>query len=267
MIVTNAGELILLDWALRSAGGSMQLRLFKNDVVIDADTVFGDLTECDFTGYAARPLARANWSSPITNGTGQAEIAYADQLFSFGSGQDVHGYFVTDSGNNLIMAHKYPAALSKVGGDSLLLQPRIRLNSLPASPSMVTNAGELILLDWIFKSTGADTRLKLYSNDYTPVAGSTPGDFTEANFTGYAAKNLVRGSWNAPSTNVQLAAEIAYSAVQTWTPTSNQTIYGYYVTNVAGDTVLYARKFVTPVSVTNGVDYSLQPYFDLRSAV
>ncbi len=81
----------------------------------------------------------------------------------------------------------------------------------------VPNEGEKLLMQWALKdSTGMpdlnamglerqhsmpDLKLRLFSNDYTPVDTSDSTDFTEAAFTGYAATTLNRSGWDDATTN------------------------------------------------------------------
>ena len=65
---------------------------------------------------------------------------------------------------------------------------------------ITTDEGELELLDKMLKdalNTDESYTLKLFKNDYTPVAASTEVSFTEAAFTDYAAKALTRAGWGA----------------------------------------------------------------------
>lgn len=125
---------------------------------------------------------------------------------------------------------------------------------------VVTNAGELLLLKWAFKATTTpeNLELRLYTNDYTPIATSVSSDFTEATFTNYAAKLLSRGNWQDPSTSDGKAV-ITYSVAEIWVAGSSETIQGYYITGETSGTVLYAEKFTSSVALTSGVGISIQP--------
>lgn len=264
MIVVNAGEQTILDWALRSAGGALTLRLFKNNVTPTPTSVAGDFTEADFTGYTAKTLARASYGAPATNGSGEAEISYADQTFSFGSAQTIYGYYLTDPSNALVAAHDFANPRNQNANSSFILQPKFRLRQLSSGSVVVTNVGELELLDWILKSAGENTVLRLYTNNYTPDATSVVGDFTEASFGGYAAQTLTRASWNAPYDDGGIGT-MQYGSVTSWTPTTTQTIRGFYVTNTANTKVLWAQKYALDEQATSGEDYELQAIFTARS--
>lgn len=93
--------------------------------------------------------------------------------------------------------------------------------------------------------------LKLFKNNYTPVETSVAGDFTEAAFTGYAAKNLNPATWvvteGAPS-------EAAYP-VQTFTSSAAQTaenVYGYYLVRATSGRIAHAERFTDgPYPISN----------------
>lgn len=129
------------------------------------------------------------------------------------------------------------------------------------STLVVANEGELVLLGWTLRDTSVtdDIKLKLFRTDVTPSATSTVASFTEANFTDYTEKTLSRGSWGAPTT-VSGKASSTY-ADQSWTAGSAQTIYGYYVTNDAEDTLLWAEKFDTARSLGIGDTLVITPKF------
>ena len=106
---------------------------------------------------------------------------------------------------------------------------------------LVPDVGEVLLLSYALnKVAQGDVKLRLYTNDYTPVEGSVVGDFTEATAAGYAAITLTGASWTiATATGVTTATY----AQQTFTLTAASTDYGYYVTNNAGTQVLWAERF------------------------
>lgn len=130
---------------------------------------------------------------------------------------------------------------------------------------MTCNSGELKLLDWMLKETSVSTNLllKLYKNDVTPSASSVAGDFTEADFTGYAVKTLGRAGWSAAST-VSGKAETSRSA-ESYTAGSSQTIYGYYVVSGADGSLLWAEKFNSARQLSSSDVLSVTPRFTLNS--
>lgn len=125
---------------------------------------------------------------------------------------------------------------------------------------VVANVGENLLMTWAVKSTTTPENwtLKLYTNNYTPVAASTAGNFTECAVSGYSAKTLTRGSWGDPTTNGSGKAEMAYAA-QTFSFTGSGTIYGYYVVSATAGTLIFAELFSSARSVASGDSLTITP--------
>jgi hypothetical protein len=97
-------------------------------------------------------------------------------------------------------------------------------------------------------------KIHLYKTNVTPTTSSVVGDFTEADFPGYAAQDVI--TWGAASVAGHVATITAASNTFTRSTTgAAQNIYGYYVTNAAG-TVLYWAELdpAAPRIVTNAGD-------------
>lgn len=95
--------------------------------------------------------------------------------------------------------------------------------------------------------------LRLFKNNHTPAVTDTNGNYTEANFSGYAAFAL--STWNAAFVNADGKGEIdatPHSFVHNGGATAN-TIYGAYVTD-DGDNVVYAERFSAPISMSANGD-------------
>lgn len=136
-------------------------------------------------------------------------------------------------------------------------------------PLVVPDAGELRLLNVMLKlalSTNENQILKLFRSDSTPSAASAPGSFTEANFTGYAARTLTRATWNNAVT-VSNKAEASYgSTPQSWTcGTTGNTIFGYWVEGSTSATCLWAERFSTSRVLASGDVLNITPKFTLSS--
>ena len=135
-------------------------------------------------------------------------------------------------------------------------------------PLVVPTEGEIQLLQKLLQLT-ADTEtyiLHLYQNLYAPVPATTATNFTEANFTGYAAVTLNRTDWATPTLN---GSNIAQSQVaqQSWTcGATGNTIYGYYVMGATSGKVLWAEEFGTARVLAVGDILNLTPVFTLQSA-
>lgn len=134
------------------------------------------------------------------------------------------------------------------------------------SQVVVPNIGKKNVLKHIVGIVGGGlTTLRLFRNDITPGPGTVIGDFTEANFSGYA---------NGALANAAVAAALDGSnrAVASWdqiTFTKNgatgNTIYGYYVTDGGGD-LCFAERFDGPIPMTvDGAFIQLTPKFTFKS--
>ena len=106
---------------------------------------------------------------------------------------------------------------------------------------LVPDVGEVLLLSYALNKTEpTEVKLRLFTNNYTPVEGSVVANFTEATAAGYAAIVLAGASWTiASSAGVTTAAY----AQQTFTLTAASTNYGYYITNNDGSQVLWAERY------------------------
>jgi hypothetical protein len=107
---------------------------------------------------------------------------------------------------------------------------------------VLPDVGEVIFLTRIL--TAENSRLHLYSNNYTPVEGSVIGGFTELVASGYANIALTgtvsSGTWAIATVSGTSAASYPQ---QTYTLTASGTAYGYYLTNNANDALLLAELF------------------------
>lgn len=110
---------------------------------------------------------------------------------------------------------------------------------------VVPDAAELALLNRIF--TGDET-MHLFVNDITPGAATVLGDFTECTCTGYAAEAMVSESYTVHTVGDNGQADyVQIDFVMSDNGDPDETIYGYYVTNDAGDTLLFAERFSSSV--------------------
>jgi hypothetical protein len=117
---------------------------------------------------------------------------------------------------------------------------------------VVPDVGEVELLSRMLnKSTPDDVVLHLYTNNKTPAEGDVVGDYTESTGAGYGAITLTGTTWGVSTTAGTTTASYAQ---QTFTYTgADPNIYGYYVTNTAGTTLLWAEIFSDgPYSIPSG---------------
>jgi len=129
---------------------------------------------------------------------------------------------------------------------------------------VIPNEGKPLLLGWLFRDDGTgleDFILDLYSNDYTPVDGSTGASFTAATFGGYAQLDILRSEFDAPAV-VANVAEIVRTPPPAWTQTSgaDQIVYGWYLRGVDSGEVVAAQRFDTPRTMSVGATETLDPF-------
>ena len=118
---------------------------------------------------------------------------------------------------------------------------------------VLCNEGEKILLEAALGKVAAGAlKLKLYTNDYTPVHTSVVADFTEMGAVqAYAEKTLATATWIAgvAGTGVGSAASNKASITypqQTFTADGTggaQTAYGYFITDNAETSLIGGERF------------------------
>jgi len=135
-------------------------------------------------------------------------------------------------------------------------------------PLAVPNAGEVRLLEIIVgKSTLAagELVLHLYVNQVDLTDESfTEASFTEASASGYASVTLTGSNWTAstdPGTGVSTAV---YASNVTFQFSVGEDVYGYYITNNAGE-ILWAEQFPSaPFALpSTGGEISIKPQVQL----
>lgn len=111
--------------------------------------------------------------------------------------------------------------------------------------------------------------MRLYSNDYTPVAGSTAAAFTQVSGGGYAAKSLTFANWTITAGD---PSQAVYASTQEWDFTgvtdAPATIYGYYVVRVSDGELQWAERFPSgnvPFVPINGSIIKVLPKFTAQS--
>lgn len=131
---------------------------------------------------------------------------------------------------------------------------------------VVPNTGEQVLLDAATGKTAATTlTLRLFSNNYTPIAGTVAANVTEVAGGGYAGIALTAASWTTTPGSPTSSAYPEQTFTFTGATDAPGTIYGYYVTNAAG-TLLWAERLAasfTPAS--SGDTVKVTPTLTLAS--
>jgi len=111
---------------------------------------------------------------------------------------------------------------------------------------IVPNDGEDSLIDMMLEdAAGNNQEVHLYTAG-TAGETATVGTFTEATFTGYALITLTRATWGAPSGGTK-----AYPQ-QSWSPTSSETVTGYWVEEETAGGILWCEEFAVARALANG---------------
>lgn len=131
---------------------------------------------------------------------------------------------------------------------------------------IVPNVGKKDLLGVMSgASIAVPTSFRLYQNDLTPGPATVIGDFTVANFTGYA-NGVLAGVAVAGALDGSNRAVVTWNALTfTKNGATGNTIYGYYVTTGAGN-LLWAERFDGAIPMTvNGAFIQITPRFTFKS--
>jgi hypothetical protein len=109
---------------------------------------------------------------------------------------------------------------------------------------VIFNQGKALIVEAIINKTAPQNLiLRLFQNNYTPLAGDTEAQLTEASFTGYAAITLTGSSWGAASVANPAVASFAQQTFTSSADQATQNLYGYYVTQAASGKAVWAERF------------------------
>ena len=131
---------------------------------------------------------------------------------------------------------------------------------------LVPDVGECEILDCAFKDASPEAlTLRLYSNNYDCVEGSTAGNFTECSGSGYGAKSLSRAGWNSATTTTGTSS-IVYGTAQTFNWTGAITVVGYYIVGTTSGTLYWAERLYAGAgqAFANGDSLTITPKIQLE---
>lgn len=116
--------------------------------------------------------------------------------------------------------------------------------------------GETITLEALVNKTAPQNLvLKLFKNDVTPAESDTEATYTEANFTGYAAKTLTGSSWSSAVAGAPSSIAFAQQTFTSSAGSQNQSVYGYYLVQATSGKAVGAERFSDgPYVITNNGD-------------
>ncbi len=126
---------------------------------------------------------------------------------------------------------------------------------------VVPNTAEIEALQ---KFLNRNITVKLFSNNYTPIDTSSSASFTEVTGGGYVSKAIVYADWTFTGGTPSYAQSPQLLWVFTGATSGPGVIYGYYVIENAGGTLLWAARLpalVVPFTPKNGSIIRITPKF------
>jgi hypothetical protein len=131
---------------------------------------------------------------------------------------------------------------------------------------VVPNEGERRLLEYIVNKTPTTNLvLHLYVNSVNlSLENFTASSFTEATAGGYASATLAGSNWTASTAGSGVSSAVYNSSI-TFTFSTGQSVYGYYVTDTSGQ-ILWAEEFSgAPFNLpVGGGEISVRPQVQLN---
>jgi len=125
------------------AGVDGALHLFKNNVTISPATVVGDLTEADYTGYAAAVVDEDNWGISRVQPDGSIIrvqlVVFEFQPSGTTISNTVYGWYLTGSGGFLVAAGNLPNPVL-LDSTASLLDIELALTMLAGAPAALIDA-------------------------------------------------------------------------------------------------------------------------------
>ncbi len=116
---------------------------------------------------------------------------------------------------------------------------------------VTTQTGQKFFLEAIVNSDVL--LLHLFTNDRNPSKTDTIGNYTEVVFLGYSPKLLTPSEWVIEIDELT-GNYVAKFAQQIFSFNDQVTVYGYYITNHAGNKLLTVERYTSaPVSLMAGV--------------
>lgn len=132
LIAPSAGEILLLQYIVNLARDNTDhnvLHLYDNDVDPSETSTASSFTEpSGGVGYAAITLTGSLWTVQQVGDVTTA--VYSEQTFTFTTGVEIFGYFVTDTSGSILWAERFLVAGSfelPAGGGTIAVEPKLTL--------------------------------------------------------------------------------------------------------------------------------------------
>jgi hypothetical protein len=194
----------------------------------------------------------------ITNATNATPIVITSNGHGLANGQAVT---ITDVGGN-------------TAANGTFLASNVATNTFELRPTTTGTAGAGVAGNGAYTSGGfwslagvEDGTLKLRTDGVTPAEGDTAGTYTEATFTGYVTKTLngklsSSAGWAVPTTSTGTTSS-TYTPTLSWSPTSSQTVTGYFVVGAGSGTLWWAENFASSKALSSGDTLNLTGKLEL----
>lgn len=121
----------------------------------------------------------------------------------------------------------------------------------------------------LYANAGSENlSLRLFKNNITPADSDVAGTYTVADFTGYSNVTLTSSqsgsTWPVPTTSSNKGTA-TYQTTATWTATSDQTVYGWYMLFASSGTIAASQAFGAgkPLIGASSDQLSIVPRFQL----
>jgi len=106
---------------------------------------------------------------------------------------------------------------------------------------LAPDEGEVKLFEYMLnKTTPTNWVLRLFTSNTTPAEGDTVATYTDATEAGYAAITLTGTDWTVSTTSNVTTAQFAE---QTFSFTTNATVYGYFYTDTGDTKAFISERF------------------------
>lgn len=103
------------------------------------------------------------------------------------------------------------------------------------------NIGQVLLLRYMLNNTAANNvELRLYTNNLTPAFSDVLASYVESSASGYNGITLTGAAWTVATTS---ATTVANFAQQTFSYSTSESVFGYFVTSQGKGQVLWAERF------------------------
>jgi hypothetical protein len=100
-------------------------------------------------------------------------------------------------------------------------------------------------------AAATNVELRLYTNNWTPGYSDVLASYTQSSAAGYSGITLTGSNWTIATT---AGTTVGNYAQQTFSYTTSESVYGYFVTANGDAQVLWAERFsgAVPFSIPTG---------------